>query len=236
MSEVKLTEKELHKYFEKRVNEIQAEINLFNIKYDLHSGVAKMILLFTLAAFALYIFGFYLSTKNLTYAPFDDVKLNNNNVWEFYPFAIAAGVLTTCAKIGLTKIGWIRFFIYTIVILCILFAVKFLKSGAQFSFFYIELFVLVIVLVSFLSYHLKQLLRELNNLKHMKNSYLHRTIVANTLKDMVVSGYFSDKSQQIATQEASMAMFKRDAVGYLSKDQMEPSNTPVQDVVRVFRS
>lgn len=90
-------------------------------------------------------------------------------------------------------------------------------------------------LTSIVSYHLKHALRELNILKQMRASYLHRVITAKTFKELVASGHFKDAAGEVVVKEAAVAMFKKDSVGYLSKDQLEPSNTPVQEVVGIFK-
>jgi hypothetical protein len=85
------------------------------------------------------------------------------------------------------------------------------------------------------SYHLTQSIRELNVLKNMAASYRHRQIVAKTFASFVDNiAKTHPEMKDIVTKEAALAMFKRDSSGYLSKNQMEPSNTPVQEVVGVL--
>ena len=106
----------------------------------------------------------------------------------------------------------------------------------EFSFQHYEFAASMILLVSILSYHLKHVLRELNILKHMHSSYLHRAIVAKTFQSLVASDHFKGEKSEIVVKEAALAMFKKEAQGYLSKDQMEPSNTPLQEIVGIFKN
>ena len=112
----------------------------------------------------------------------------------------------------------------------------FMANYKEFSFQHYEFAASMILLVSILSYHLKHVLRELNILKHMHSSYLHRAIVAKTFQSLVASDHFKNEKSEIVIKEAALAMFKKEAQGYLSKDQMEPSNTPLQEIVGIFKN
>jgi len=106
------------------------------------------------------------------------------------------------------------------------------QSNALDWHFWLALFSLFLVS----SYHLTQSIRELNVLKNMAASYRHRYIVAKTFISFVdnIANTHADMKDSV-TKEAALAMFKRDSSGYLSKNQMEPSNTPVQEVTKIFK-
>lgn len=86
-----------------------------------------------------------------------------------------------------------------------------------------------------ISYHLSQAIRELNVLKNMRISYLHRSIVAQTFESFLNANLSNDQAvREGITKEAAVTMFRKESSGYLSKDQMEPPSAPVQEVVKVF--
>lgn len=128
-----------------------------------------------------------------------------------------------------SKVCWLRTLVYAIPVLAMFcaFLCENLQSNwhfwlALFSFFAIS------------SYHLTQSIRESNVLKSMAASYRHRYIVAETFASFVDNiAKTHPEMKDIITKEAALAMFKRDSTGYLSKNQIEPSNTPVQEIIGV---
>ncbi len=136
-------------------------------------------------------------------------------------------------KVALLRLG---IYLAPVVSAAIALYTLFMANYKEFSFQHYEFAASMILLVSILSYHLKHVLRELNILKHMHSSYLHRAIVAKTFQSLVASDHFKGEKSEIVVKEAALAMFKKEAQGYLSKDQMEPSNTPLQEIVGIFKN
>ncbi len=135
------------------------------------------------------------------------------------------------------KIFWLRFLIYLFPLVSAYVGYGIINDDKhEIGPIHYELAVSMLLIISILSYHLKHSLRELNILKQMRSSYLHRAIVAKTFQSLVATDHFKDEKGDIVVKEAALAMFKRESQGYLSKDQLEPSNTPIQDVVKIFNN
>jgi len=134
------------------------------------------------------------------------------------------------------KITVLRFLIYLIPLFSAFVGFYAIVTEQKLNVIHYEFTLSAILLISILSYHLKHYLRELNILKHMRSSYRHRAIVAKTFQSLVASDHFKGEKSEIVVKEAALAMFKKEAQGYLSKDQMEPSSTPLQEIVGIFKN
>lgn len=124
---------------------------------------------------------------------------------------------------------------FTLVVLLIFFLVKNgfdLKVKNDFDLkSLIPFFVLFSVLMSLVFYHLKSATRDLNIAKNAKESYEHRAKVAETFIAFLASESKDKIAKSEMAKQAAIAMFQRVPSGYLTKDQIEPINHPLAEIL-----
>ncbi len=85
--------------------------------------------------------------------------------------------------------------------------------------------------MSLVFYHLKSETRDLNILKNAKESYEHRAKVAETFVAFLASETKDEITKSEMAKQAAIAMFQRVPNGYLTKDQIEPINHPLAEIL-----
>jgi hypothetical protein len=103
------------------------------------------------------------------------------------------------------------------------------KGGIDKSF--IPIAALFSIGMSLVFYHLKQVTRDLNILRNAKESYEHRAKVAETFVAFLTSETKDEITKSEMAKQAAIAMFQRVPNGYLTKDQIEPINHPLAEIL-----
>lgn len=110
--------------------------------------------------------------------------------------------------------------------------VKKVSNVVVFNWSEVPIYLAVLVIFLLVLQHLRNATREMSILKNLRESYGHRSKVAETLPGFL--GLSDNDVKLEMAKEAAIAMFQRIPSGYLTKDQIEQSHLPIQEITNFF--